>query len=108
MTPSLMTLDFKHLAEAELERASHCEDRASRARHLNRAAVYAHNGEKAGLGSTQSVDVLNLVCALSIALDDADALELTLAAVHINQAIIELGGIGTHPSEKDLRLPKSA
>ena len=108
MTPSLMTLDFKHLAEVELERASHCEDRASRARHLNRAAVYAHHGQKAEVGSAQSADVLNLIGALSIALDDADARGLTLAAVHINQAIIELGGIGTYPSEKDLRLFKSA
>ena len=101
MTPSLMTLDFKYLAEAELERASLCDDRASRARHLNRAATYAHCGEKAELGSAQPAEVLNLIGALSTALDDADTLGLTLAALHINQAIIELRGIGTHPPGKE-------
>ena len=44
MTIALVMLDYERLAGAELGRATLSETAASRKRHLNRAAVYAHLG----------------------------------------------------------------
>jgi hypothetical protein len=101
MTSPLMTLDYEHLAAGELERAALCQADDCRTRHLNRAAVYAHRAEKAGPGATQPGEVLNLIGALSTALDEADGLGLTMVALHIDRAVIDLGGIGRGPPGTD-------
>lgn len=101
MTLSFMTLDYEHLAAGELEKARLCQADDCRTRHLDRAAVYAHRAEKAGPGATQRGEVLDLICTLSAALDDAESLDLTLTVLHIDQAIIDLGGIGKKPPEKE-------
>lgn len=100
MPASLVKLDYQNLAANELQRAAHCETRISRKRHLDRAALYAYHAEKANCGSAQPSVVLDLICNLSDSLDAADELGLTMAALHINQAIIALGGSETcRPSD---------
>jgi len=96
MTIALVMLDYERLAGAELGRATLSETAASRKRHLNRAAVYAHLAEGAGSGPAQSGELLNLIGALSFALDEADTLGLTVVAAHLTQAIVDLGGIGAN------------
>ena len=96
MTIALVMLDYEKLAGAELGRAALSETAASRKRHLNRAAAYAHLAEGAGSGPAQSSELLNLIGALSFALDEADTLDLTVVAAHLTQAIVDLGGIGVN------------
>ncbi|QJU57408.1 hypothetical protein HL653_06030 [Sphingomonas sp. AP4-R1] len=99
MTTRLLRLDYEQLAARELERAAGCRTNDRRSRHLNRAAAYASLGEKAGPGSARSEEVLSLIGDLSVTLDNADALGEMKAALYIDQAIIDLGGISTPPPE---------
>lgn len=99
MAESLSSPEYERLADIELRVASSSTDDINRRGHLDQAAVYAHLAEKAGPGPARSAEVDNLIHVLSGALAIADSLRLSSASIHIDAAIIALGGTGTPPPE---------
>lgn len=90
---------FERLSEIELSAAEAAGTDQAKTAHLDQAAVYAHLSEKHrpkpdGLATT--ADIIGL---LQTALDAADRLNLHTGAIHINDAIIALGGLGSAPPE---------
>jgi hypothetical protein len=97
MTLQLMRLDYEQLAEMELSRAALCDNDQTRSRHRNRATAYTRRSEEAPAGRSQAREVLTLIGDLSVSLDEADCLGFAASALHIDAAIMELGGIGVPP-----------
>lgn len=99
MAEILPSSEYGRLADIELQGASSSIDDAKRHRHLDQAAVYAHLAETAGPGPARSDEVEDLIRKLSDVLAIADRFRLTSASIHIDAAIIALGGTGTPPLE---------
>lgn len=99
MAESLPSPEYERLADIELRVASSSTDDASRRRHLDQAAVYAHLAEKAEPGPARSDEIDDLIQKLSALLAIADKFRLTSASIHIDAAIIALGGVGTPSPE---------
>lgn len=86
---------YERLASEELQLASAADTEQARIGHLNRASVYAYIDENLRLDPAQGSQPAALVARLCCVLEDADRLDLSEAAIHINAAIMALGGPGT-------------
>lgn len=99
MAESLSSPEYERLADIELRAASSSTDNSKRHGHLDQASVYAHMAEGAGPGPARSPRVDHLIELLRNALGIADGLKLASASIHIDAAVIALGGRGTAPPE---------